>query len=107
MNGLYRFLGKAHGVFLRNEAQFGDLEGMVLGHGIFGAMEAIEHELAKEGEADFAGQFNMVFALGVDEVEVFPGFVAGDVEVFAEFQMCLRSRSQRCARRPRTPDRPG
>ena len=71
------------------QAELGGFEGVGLGHGILGAVEAVEDELAEETEADLAGNVEVALASVVDEVDVVAGFVAGDVEVFAEFDVAL------------------
>ena len=71
------------------QAEFGGFEGVGLGHGMLGAVEAVEDELAEETEADLAGDVEVALAGVVDEVNVVAGFVAGDVEIFAEFDVAL------------------
>ena len=53
-----------------HEAELGGLEGVLLRHRVFGAVQAVEDELAEERVADFAVAVDVVLALVIDEVEV-------------------------------------
>ena len=53
---------------LGNQAEFGSFESMGLGHGIFGAGQAIEDEFAEEWIAYFTLQFQVLFAIVIYKV---------------------------------------
>ena len=52
------------------EAELGGAEGVLLGHGVFGAVEAVEDERAEERVADFAVAADVVLALVIDEIKL-------------------------------------
>jgi len=82
------------------EAELGGFEGVRLSHGFFGAVEAVEDELAEEAEADLAGDVEMMLATVIDEVDVIAGFLAGDVDVFAELDVALGAEDEGAAVAP-------
>ena len=70
---------------------------MVLGHGGFGAVEAVEDELAEVGEADFAVAADVVLAGVIDEEEVVAFGLRAEVEVFADFDVALGAEDEGAA----------
>ena len=73
---------------------------MFLGHGVFRAVEAIEDELAEEWESDLAMEFDVLLSVAVDEVEVVAFGLAGDVDVFAQFDVAVRAEDEGAAIAP-------
>jgi len=82
-------LGDAAGGGLGLEAELGGFEGVGLGHGVFGAVEAVEDELAEVGETDLAADVEVLFAFLVHDVDVVAGALAADVDVFAQLDGAL------------------
>ena len=67
-------------------AEFGGFKGVVLSHGVFGVVEAVEDEVPEEPESDLALEFHALFAVVVDEDEDILGLGGvGDVTVLTEF----------------------
>lgn len=58
---------------------------MLLGHGVFGAMEDVEDEAAEEGEADLSGHGQFLFPLVIDQEDAFAGRVACEVDILPDF----------------------
>jgi hypothetical protein len=57
--------GQSAGGGLGAEAELGGLEDVALGHGLLGAVEAVEDKLAEVAEADLAGYVDVVLTLVV------------------------------------------
>lgn len=77
------------GFGLGGEGEFGGLENVGLGHGFFGAIEAVEDEFAEETEADLAGDGDVVLSLLVDQKYMIAAAVAADIDVFSELNVTL------------------
>ena len=65
------------------EAKFSGGESVGLRHRVFGAVQAIEHELAEKWKADRARDVEVSRAFGVNDVDVIAATVARDVDVFS------------------------
>lgn len=85
---------------LRLNAEFGGFEGVLLGHRLFRAIQTIPHEFTKEREAHLAGAGNAMLPLGIDKEQLVPAVVAGDVGIFAEFDVTFGAEDQKTAVTP-------
>ena len=65
---------------------------MGLGHRVFRAVQAVEHELAEIRKADGARDVEVARAFGVDDEDVIAAILARDVDVFAQLDGSLRCR---------------
>jgi len=75
---------------LRDEAEFRSFKCVLLRHGAFGALEAVEDQLAEEGKSDFSRAGDVVLAFAVDEKQLIAAVVGGcDVDVFAKLDKAL------------------
>lgn len=82
------------------EAEFSCQEGVSLGHGFFGAVQAVEEEFPKEGEANITCTRNAVLALGIDKQELVCAMRSGDIGVFAELDVAFSAQDQKTAITP-------
>lgn len=83
------------------EAELGGLEGVGLRHRRLGSVETVEDQLAEETEADLAGDVDVALAGFIDDINIVAGFIAGDVEVFAQLDVALGSEDDGAAVAPR------
>ena len=86
---------------MRAQAELGGLERVDLRHRVFRAVQAVEDELAEKAEADLAGNVEVLLALVVDEIDVVAGFLAADVDVFAQLDRALGAEDDGAAVAPR------
>ena len=91
----------AHGLRLGLQREFNRQKGVILRHGFFGAVQAIENELAEVRKSHLAVHREMVLTFGVHQIDVIAFRVARDVEILAEFEVTVRSHDQRAAVAPR------
>ena len=97
-NKIRAIMGGGSGQPLRRglglEAELGRLEGMRLGHRLLGPVQAVEDQLAKELVADAAIARDIVLLLAIDDEEMVPRLVAGEVDVLAQFDEALRAEDE-------------
>src|SRR3954465_15775265 len=86
---------------LGEQRQLGGLEGVRLGHGLLGAMEAVQDEFPEEAETYLAGHIEQMLSLVIDEKDMIADLVAGDVDVFAHLNKTLGAEDERAAIAPR------
>ena len=68
-------------LLLRDQAKLRGLEGMILRHRFFRAMQAVENQLPEIRKAYLAVHRDMLLALVIDQVHVVAFFVATDLDV--------------------------
>ena len=73
------------------EAEFGGEEGVLLCHGGFRAVQAIENQLAEEGKSHLTGAEYVMLAFAIDKEELVRAVGGGDVGVFSQFDTTLRA----------------
>ena len=72
------------------QGQFDGQEGVALGHGVFGTVEAIEDQLPEVREPDLAVDRQVLLRMMIDQIDVVPFRVASDVEIFAQLDGAVR-----------------
>src|SRR5690606_15934906 len=90
----------AAGGGLGAQAELGGLEGVPLGHGLLGAVEAIEDQLAEELEADLAGHFEVMLAFVVHQIDVVAGLLPADIDILAQLDVALGAENRHAAVAP-------
>jgi hypothetical protein len=71
------------------ECQLDGQERVPLGHGLFGAVEAIQNELPEKRKTHLAVHGNMPLARMVNQVHMISLAIASDIQVLAEFQVAV------------------
>src|SRR5699024_1986931 len=87
-------------LLLRIQRELHGLEGVLLGHGVLGAVQDIEDQLAEEGVAHLAGGVDAVLALAVDQDHLAAAVVGGDVHVLAQLDVALGAEDEGAAVAP-------
>src|SRR3982750_3116429 len=73
---------------------------MRLGHGLLGAVQAIENQLAEKTETHLAGDVDMALARVVHDVDIVTGLLPRDVDVFAELDVAFGAENDGAAIAP-------
>ena len=75
---------------------------MPLRHRFFGAVEAVENQLAEERKADIPAAGDAVLALAIDKEKLLAAVGCGDVDVFAQLDVALGAEDEQASVAPRS-----
>jgi hypothetical protein len=85
---------------LGDKAQFGRLEGVFLGYGFFGTIQAVKHQLPKERIAYLPADRNMLFALVIDQIDLVSFTVTANVDIFSQLDISVGAQDKGAAVAP-------
>ena len=82
------------------DAEFCGFEGVLLRHGVFCAVEAVQNELAEELATNGVTRVNADFLLVVEKIQLVGAVVGGDIDVLSQFDGSFRAEDDRLAVAP-------